>query len=958
MARRLHSYGLEILEQNSGVEKPVFDKSEKLEITSEQLKKDLNDLESKIPGARKILYDTQILSIRNDLDHLMEKTKGLNKTHEKTQDAGRGLFWKRQERMKRRTDVNEVTLAAINAKFEQLDDKIFMTEGIKSERQARKQLSRTLGINTDAIVKSGAVVVDANGKVIFDESKIVGMDPVLKKNIMAGRAVWEGDVNSKNVINSGAQGIIGGGLDKLWYTDKNINTVVNIAKLLAGFLILKTYWEKTDGFGEKLFWWVALYGLLSEDALGGWDMFWKGGKNGVLDMNGIINKVNGKDSVAHPEVIQHKEMIVNGKDKVIGLKSLFTDQQKLKEYLKNDGGKWSFDNQKFISNYGFDNLKGTDNPVAKEGYSLNDLNDPAAKCIILSLVRAYQLGKNADLNQQLDSYLQASDFKTPEEVINASSNDLNAKASNALAKIDKEQAALIAQKQAEEIKERSALNVWVLEVAGPGFVVVEWQEDAARAVKDLDLNNFEKKTLLDKQGIIRRANKQDVAEVTSQDREILEGLKNLGYTEQNANALVSALVDVRTTLIGSPAQYPKLVFEGKSVFYQNHGKKIEIKSKSPDETMKFDLSSLGLAENLAQGTAGFTAGLLLADALCNIFGYLGTMDKSKIVEKNGTNNTSSNEYPFRWDELTNSVKIASQSDLTSFDNTNTQISTVLRKAFEIGTPGIMGSKKDHTKIQNLLTNLNGAKITDEKGNKYNAWIEGQGFTIPAALNAQWASIEQKSQLNVESENIQTMGDLVMYVHDKTKEGAKVLWSDVVDVVERIGGDSADLIKKAIPVFSEINGLIYDEITKGIKVVYLDAKGAINTLYTDGKEAVKLIYNDGRSFTVNRLGPDARLLGTWTINTAGGWTKDAIKQLYSVMDELLSNGNIEKLKNYIAGVGGILGKTLEEGGKILKDGVAGLIEGTNSLIRDRDTWGLLLTILGYRTLNGVITWIIS
>lgn len=144
-----------------------------------------------------------------------------------------------------------------------------------------------------------------------------------------------------------------------------------------------------------------------------------------------------------------------------------------------------------------------------------------------------------------------------------------------------------------------------------------------------------------------------------------------------------------------------------------------------------------------------------------------------------------------------------------------------------------------------------------------------------------------------------MGDLVMYVHDKTKEGAKVLWSDVVDVVERIGGDTADMIKKAIPAVSQINGIMYDEIIKGIKVVYLDAKGAINTLYTDGKEAVKLIYNDGRSFTVNRLGPDARLLGTWTIDTAGGWTKDAIKQLYSVMDELLSNGNIEKLKNYIA-----------------------------------------------------------
>ena len=93
--------------------------------------------------------------------------------------------------------------------------------------------------------------------------------------------------------------------------------------------------------------------------------------------------------------------------------------------------------------------------------------------------------------------------------------------------------------------------------------------------------------------------------------------------------------------------------------------------------------------------------------------------------------------------------------------------------------------QDHTKIQNLLTNLNGAKVKDENGIQHNAWIEGQGFTIPSVLNAQGASIEQKSDLNVAKENIQTMGDLVMYVHDKTKEGVKILWSDVVDVLERV-----------------------------------------------------------------------------------------------------------------------------------------------------------------------------
>ena len=49
-----------------------------------------------------------------------------------------------------------------------------------------------------------------------------------------------------------------------------------------------------------------------------------------------------------------------------------------------------------------------------------------------------------------------------------------------------------------------------------------------------------------------------------------------------------------------------------------------------------------------------------------------------------------------------------------------------------------------------------------------------------------------------------------------------------------------MIKKAIPELSEISGLIYDEVTKGIKVVYVDVKGAVNTLYADGKKALKLI----------------------------------------------------------------------------------------------------------------------
>ena len=968
MARRPYFHWLEVLEQDSGLDTPIFDKQRDLKITSEQLKKDLDALESRIPGAKKVIYDTQILSLRNDLDHLMNKTKGIEKTHEKTADGGRGLG-RRQDRMKLRTAKNEVSLAAIDAKVDALDEKILRDTGIESERQMSKHLGKTLDNTTNTIIKSGVLKVDSQGKVIgYDQAVLSKMDPVLQKNIESGRALWEGKVDTNTVVNSGAQGIIGGGMDKLWYSDKNIKNVVNIAKILAGLMIIKTYWEKADTWGKKIGYGIGLYALLSNDALGGWDMFWEGGKNGVLDINGIINKAKGQPGV-NPEVIQNKEMILKGKDKVAGLKILFDDPQKLKKYLNNDQGKWTFDNKKFLNNYGLDTFQPGSGrePIPKEDYSSGDINDPAAACVLSGLIGANKYGQNAQLNDVIDTYLQATDLKTPDEVINASPNDLNTKANDALAKIDTEQAALIAKKQAEEIKEKSELNVWVLKVAGPGFVVVEGQEDAAIAIKDLDLKDFEKKALLDKQGIIRKTNKQDIAEVTSEDREIFEGLTNIGYTEQNANALVSALVDVRTALMGSPAQYPKLVFEEKSVFYQNHGKKIEIKSKSPDETMKFDLSSLGLTENLAQGTAGFTAGLLLADAFCNIFGYIGTMDQSKIVDKNKAvdpNNPterSSNEYPFRWDELTNSVKMYSQSDLTSFANANTQINTVLRKAFEIGNGWVWNGQKDHTKIQNLLTNLNGAKVKDENGIQHNAWIEGQGFTIPSVLNAQGASIEQKSDLNVAKENIQTMGDLVMYVHDKTKEGVKILWSDVVDVLERVWGDTADMIKKAIPELSEISGLIYDEVTKGIKVVYVDVKGAVNTLYADGKKALKLIYEDGKSFTVESLWPDLVSLGKWTIDTAGTWTQATIEEMYQTIDVLMDPKNIEKIKKYIWGLETLVGTTLEAAGNILKNAIKWTMGGAADLILSKETLKLLAIYWGYlwlRFAGGVVSWLVS
>ncbi len=123
------------------------------------------------------------------------------------------------------------------------------------------------------------------------------------------------------------------GLDAVAISDVNVAEAEGRG-VSVSFSLTSQVSQQGIGYG------IGLYALLSNDALGGWDMFWEGGKNGVLDINGIINKAKGQPGV-NPEVIQNKEMILKGKDRVAGLKILFNDPQKLKLYLKNDQGKWS-----------------------------------------------------------------------------------------------------------------------------------------------------------------------------------------------------------------------------------------------------------------------------------------------------------------------------------------------------------------------------------------------------------------------------------------------------------------------------------------------------------------------------------------------------------------------------------------------------------------------------------------
>jgi len=53
---------------------------------------------------------------------------------------------------------------------------------------------------------------------------------------------------------SGVTGLMAGGMENLGYANKNQRNVVTLTKVLVAMLIIKTWRDKTDGFGEKLFW--------------------------------------------------------------------------------------------------------------------------------------------------------------------------------------------------------------------------------------------------------------------------------------------------------------------------------------------------------------------------------------------------------------------------------------------------------------------------------------------------------------------------------------------------------------------------------------------------------------------------------------------------------------------------------------------------------------------------------
>lgn len=931
MAIRSHFHGLELLEQSSSLESPSSDKFENQKMTSEKIKKDLNDLESKIPVAKKMVYDTQILAIRNDLDHLMEKTKWIKNTHEKTEDGGRWLG-RRQERMKKRTEKNEITLNTINAKFDQLDDKVYRELGIESERQNSKQLARTMGITTDAIVNSGALKVDASGNVTgYDEAKLAAISPTLQKNIESGRAMWDGDVSTKNVVNAWAQGIIGGGMDKLWYGDKNIKNVVNIAKILAGFMIVKYYWENTKTFGEKLGWGVALYGLLSSNALGGWDMFWEGGKNGVLDVNGIINRAKGQPG-SNPEVVQQKEMILKGKDRVRGIKTLFRDPQKLKEYLtKNDQGTWNFDNQKFLNNYGLDDVHGKP-PVAKEGkstvdeqpYSMGDINESAGECVIPKLILYNRKNQNTQLNDMINTYLQATDLKTPEEVINATPKDLNGKANDALAKIDKEQIEIERKKQKEALEEKKEINTWVKSVAWKDYVVVEWKEEQAKAIRDEDSSVLQKKQDLINQGIIRETTSKDAIEITPEHEKLVEDLIKIQYTPENANALVSSLIEVEKLMVGFPNQTPRLVFVGTSVFYQNHGRKIEIKSKLQDETMKFNLASLGLSDNLGLGTTGFTSGLLAADALTNIFKYIGTMDQTNKTADIAEQGKTQSQFPFKWKEGIGSygsgLDIHSQSWLSSIANTNDQIDMTLGKAYQIGKGGLWNTQIDHTQIQSLLTTLNAATINWDEDSQ-SAWIKGPGITIPSVLTAVWASVEEKPSLQIEYDNIQSMGELVRNINEKGMGLGAMIWEDVVRVIEKGWGDVAERI---IPAGSKVVRSAYDEVKGALNLAYTDAVDGAGQIYVDIKSWITVVYKDALK-SIEVIGPDLKKGLTRTIDAAGDLTKEMIDQVISAIGNIMKPDNLKEMNKVIDGIDNLATHTLDSAIQLVAKGASDILK---------------------------------
>ncbi len=648
------------------------------------------------------------------------------------------------------------------------------------------------------ITTSWVIILDSKWNPIWvNQSKLNAIPPQtvqhicnpIADNIAAGRQVWSGNVTGKNIADAWFQWLIWWGMAEAWYNSKNINNVITIAKLITAALIFKYYRDHTEWFGEKVGRWLALFGLLSNQWLGWRDMLREGSKNGVV---GFDKFFKSWPTFENASIQQQYSNLETWKNKVEWLKKLFAPdkQNLLANYLSNNNANWSFDINKFLSDYDLDDQNKLNNLSHWTNTGVNDLtkkpisdlNKDAAMWVIASLIMAQKTGNTWELNKQITDYLKATWVQSPNDIINLSSQDLNIKLQEAQQNLQKQAQIDQINKQKDIIKERSNLNQWIIEVLWLTWMsIVEWQEQSVKLIKDdATLTQLEKIQLLKSQKLLRKTWKNDIPEVGLNELATINGLKKLGYSEINANLLVGSLMEVKQMMSSYPNQDPQIVFENTSIYYQNHGRRILIKSKTPQQTMKFGFWPLGLSEDIAQGTTGFTAWLLVADAVCNILKYIGTFDKSKSQEHFENVKKIGNTFPFKRSEISGSLEMNAQSTLFSFTNTNPQINSALKNAFKIGTNWLLGGQVDHTQIQNLLTKLNAATIGGE-----NARVEWTNIKIPSILLAQNASSESTGEMNVEYNDIQSIWDVGTIIISGVSYLAtgiynRAVWNPVVD----------------------------------------------------------------------------------------------------------------------------------------------------------------------------------
>ncbi|MFA7284565.1 MAG: hypothetical protein WC004_01945 [Candidatus Absconditabacterales bacterium] len=917
-----------------------------LKVTTDQLQNDLKDLEVKVGVAKLTTYGTELAGLRNDLDHLVGKRKGIDKTYEKTEDGRRGILGQRQERMKKRNANNVEDLAEIEQRFIALDNKLYKEAGIVSERRMRMLIEQ----QTRALAASGAIITDANGNATgIDAGKLSQAQGALEANLKAGKDLWGGDVSAEKIVDAGGEGIVGGAMAKAGYEGKNIKTTITIAKVLVGLMIFNYYWNNTSGLGEKLARGAVLYGLLSSNALGGWDIFWKGGQNSVLNTSQFFGKGSGDFTSYSPEIQKKYDLLSKGRDKVEGLKRLFVPEKRdnLKQYLKFDGSNWVFDNNAFLTDYNLRNINPAASPITAvsadlaKAKPLTDLNEAEAGGVIASLIHADKYDGGAELNKQLNAYLSAAGITSADAVATMPLIDLDAKLATAAAEL---------KKTAET--ERTALeqetNTW-LKKHYPGHVVMEGK---AQEVKDIIGKGQAVPTAvaeLQGKGLIREVTKDDAVVVDdAETKTLITGLTTLPdpFPESEASALVIAFNTMRQLSPMETINAELRVFDGK-LYYQNHGRKVALSGRSQSTGLAFDFNSIGINGNEQLGAEGFLQNLMIADVITNVWSVA-----AGAIDAWGDNTSSKvgiNKYPRKWNEgamLGRGAGLSLYDETSVFDFTDevSTANTMLKLAIPYETGRNILGDKLATLLNSMKRGVDGESIRPK----------GKGGLPPEtlALGPDNKVLDQGGTYAVDYQDAKTIGEVMLKVNKGIMNTGSVLWSDVVTAVNRVGGDVGGILAQAIPGTAKIVGIAYDETKKGVGVLYEDGTGAINRIYTDGKKAMRMVYDDGKSFTMEVLGPDMKKLGTWVIDTAGGWTQDAIKEAYEVFDVLLSEENVAKLKAYIDKVGGLVGKTVEEAGEVITTAAKTIVKSTNDTIWNWETRKLIGTYLGYQVVAGI------